>query len=231
MLTKLYHDREFHKLEDKFEVNFENKETLVTAFVHPSLISTSNFNYERLEFLGDSVLHIVVSDFMYRNETKLTEGNMSRRRALIVSENSLAYIVRKNGMIDYLLLGKSLLCDIEDLSNSYVADIFESFVAAIYLDQGFSRAKRFVMENLIAYQDEILQQDFANDYKTNLQEVLQKNGSIKLNYVCKPTNDGFNCELFLEETLIGTGFGKSKKVAQQMAAKYALSVMVDDESK
>lgn len=228
MLKKLYYEHNFQLLEEKFGIEFDDKELLVKAFVHPSLISTPDYNYERLEFLGDSVLQIVVSDYMFRNEFG-SEGSMSRRRALMVSEKSLAYIVRKNGMSQYLLLGKSLLCDTKKLSDSYVADIFESFVAAIYLDQGYTCAKDFVHKNLIGYQEEIFAQDFANDYKTTLQEVLQQNGSINLDYRCTPLDVGFGCELYLEDTLIGEGVGNSKKKAQQMAAKYALSVMVENE--
>ncbi len=231
MYQKIYEIKNFEVLEKTFGIEFEDKDLLVKAFIHPSLYSELNTNYERLEFLGDSILQVVVSDYMYRNNSNLSEGEMSRIRALLVSENSLAYLVRKNTMIEYLQLGKSVIEDAKELSNSYVADIFESFIAAIYLDQGFEVARNFIYVNLIEQHKDIMSQDFAHDYKTKLQEILQKNGAIKLNYECEYINNGgFKCVLYLEGSVIGTGTGKSKKSAQQMAAKFALSIMVDNES-
>lgn len=230
MYNELYITKRFNQLEKHFGVEFEDKELLVRAFIHPSYHTSGIGHYERLEFLGDSVVQIVISDFIYRSYPDMSEGDMSRLRATVVTENAFAYLVRKNTMIDYILLGKSITNDLSELSNSYVADVFESFVAAIYLDQGFRAAEKFIYDYHIKYIDEILLQDFATDFKTNLQELLQVNGPINLEYRCTPVNGGFNCELFFDEILIGQGTGKSKKVAEHQAAKYALSVMVNNES-
>ncbi len=230
MYNELYINNNFANLEKHFGIEFEDKKLLVQAFIHPSCNYPETTHYERLEFLGDSILQLIVSDYMYKKYEDLSEGEMSRKRALLVSENAFAYLVRKNTMVDYLLLGKSVKNDVLELSNSYVADIFESFVAAIYLDQGLSVAKRFIYDNHISKIDEILAQDFSHDFKTKLQEVLQQNGPITLKYESKAHTDGFLAELYFDGLIIGSGIGRNKKIAEQQAAKHALSKMVDNES-
>ncbi len=231
MFDYLYESHNFADLEAHFGITFEDKDLLVQAFVHPSYTNYRKLNhYERLEFLGDSIVSIVVSDYIFRNFPEMSEGEMTRRRALLVSENAFAYLVRRNTMINYLILGKSVTNDTDKLSNSYVADVFESLVAAIYLDQGFEAAEKFIYRNHLSYMDEILEQDFSNDFKSRIQEILQVNGPITLNYESEPHKDGFKSTLYFDGVLIGSGIGRTKKSAEQQAAKQAISIMVENDS-
>ena len=111
-----YEELEFNKVEEKIGVIFDDKKLLVKAFVHPSVCSEPNMNYQRLEFLGDAILQLVVSDYMYRFQTEKTEGDMSKERALLVSKNSLALIIKEEELHHFLMLGKSILTDTKNAS-------------------------------------------------------------------------------------------------------------------
>lgn len=224
---ELYNQKHFKLIEEKYDICFDDKQLLVKAFIHPSLAPDINNNYQRLEFLGDSILQLVVSDYMYRHMNAKTEGQMSKERAILVSENSLALIIKAEGLHEFLQLGKSILKENTELSDSYIADIYESFVAAMYLDMGYEVAAEFIIDTLIKRIDILLSQDTARDYKTTLQEELQKNGPIKITYLTVKVEDGFKASVYLEDLFIGQGTGKSKKIAEQQAAKNALEVRVD----
>jgi ribonuclease-3 len=223
----LYNQKNFKLIEDKYNICFDDKQLLVKAFIHPSLAPDINNNYQRLEFLGDSILQLVVSDYMYRYMNTKTEGQMSKERAILVSETSLALIIKAEGLHEFLQLGKSILKENTELSDSYIADIYESFVAAIYLDMGYEIAAKFILDTLVNRIEELLSQDTAKDYKTTLQEELQKNGPIKISYQTIKIEEGFKASVYLEDLFIGQGNGKSKKIAEQQAAKNALEVRVD----
>ena len=224
---QIYIDKNFNEIEQKYNIEFEDKIVFVKSFIHPSFLPDINQNYQRLEFLGDAILQMVVSDYMYRHLNGKTEGEMSKERAILVSENSLALIIKEEGLHKYLQLGKSILKENSELSDSYIADIYESFIAAIYIDQGYDVAEKFVMKTLITRIQMLLSQDSAIDYKTTLQEELQKNGPIKISYDTVKCADGFEANIYLEDLFIGCGTGKSKKIAEQKAAKNALEVRVD----
>ncbi len=223
---KYYNERNFNEIEKKYGIEFKDKDLLVKAFVHPSLFAENNSNYQRLEFLGDSVLQMVVSDYMYRTKPDQREGQMSKERAILVSEFSLSFLIKREGLDKYLLLGKSILKDNAELSNSYVSDVYESFVAAIYLEKGYAAAEKFIFKTLIANIPELLAQDVAKDYKTTLQEELQVNGTINIKYETKRVDEIFQSHVYLENVEIGTGTGKTKKAAEQQAAKSALQARV-----
>ncbi len=220
--AKHYSERNFKAIEEKYDLHFNDKDLLVCAFVHPSLYAENNENYQRLEFLGDSVLQMVISDYMYKTRPNQREGQMSKERAILVSEFSLAYLIKQEGLEKFLLLGKSILKDSGELSDSYVSDIYESFVAAIYLDHGYRAAEKFIFDTLVANIDKLMDQDVAKDYKTKLQEELQVNGTINIRYETKRVENVFEAHVFLENVEIGSGKGKTKKAAEQQAAKSAL---------
>ncbi len=224
---KYYFEKNFNEIEKKYNITFEDKDLLVKAFVHPSLFAEKNDNYQRLEFLGDSILQMVISDYMYRTRPNQKEGQMSKERAILVSEFSLAFLIKKEGLEKYLLLGKSILRDNVELSNSYVSDVYESFVAALYLDRGYAVAEEFIKNTLIKNYDLLMDQDVAKDYKTALQEELQVNGSINIKYNTYRNNKEFRSDVYLEDAKIGTGYGKTKKAAEQQAAKTALNSKVN----
>lgn len=219
-------------LEEKLGYKFKNPQLLENALTHSSYANevrngvTSN---ERLEFLGDSVLSIIVSDHIYKKFPKLPEGELTRMRASLVCEKSLCGFSRELEVGRFLKLGKG-----EDKGggrerDSILADAFEAILAAIYLDGGMEPARkhalRFVLRELDHTEDEVFK-----DYKTALQEIIQRNPEEAVSYILTGEsgpdhNKRFTVEVHLNSNVIGTGEGKNKKQAEQMAAKQALELM------
>lgn len=221
-MEDIYTKHKFNEIEEKYNLDFDDKELLIKAFTHGSFNNDLIGNYQRMEFLGDAVLQMVVSDYMYRFYSNMSEGEMSKERGALVSEFSLAYVVRREELDQYILFGNSLKKNEVQNTNSYVSDVYESFVAAIYLDFGYQKAERFVRNTLLDIKDDILENEYLKDYKTELQEELQVNGAIEIKY--DSINDGgiFKSVVKLEGIVIGEGTGKTKKQAEQRAAKSAL---------
>ncbi len=187
---------------------------------------TSN---ERLEFLGDSVLSIVVSEYIYKKFNNLPEGELTKLRASLVCEKSLCSFSRELELGKYLRLGKGEEKGGGRERDSILADAFEAVLAAIYLDGGFEKAKnhvmRFVTEELKHTELEVFK-----DYKTALQEIIQRNPEEVVTYILTgesgPDHDKiFEVEVRLNSNTIGRGTGKNKKQAEQSAAKEALHLM------
>lgn len=220
-MENMYVEYDFLKIENKYNLIFKNKDILVQAFTHGSFNKYNVSNYQRLEFLGDAVLQMIISDYMFNNNQDDSEGDMSKKRGALVSEYALAYVMKKENLSDYILYGSSLIKSSQK-SNSYIADVYESFLAAIYLDKGYKAVKEFVTKTLIDKQDEILKLDELIDYKTQLQELLQVNGTIQLTYNTYKYEDDFKSEIICEDIILGTGTGTSKKNAEQKAAKSAI---------
>lgn len=220
--------REFEKI---LSVHYDHLEVLNTALTHSSYANQQNLNYnqhnERLEFLGDSVLSMAISDYLYKKYKTKHEGKLTRMRAGVVCEGSLAEIARKLNLNKYLRIGKG-----EELSggrekDSMLADACEAVIASIYLDIGFEAAKEFVLRYLIPKLDVIVEDHNYNDFKSKLQEYVQKNMMAAIKYNVKeesgPAHDrSFEIEVFLDNKFYGMGIGKSKKEAEQRAAKEAL---------
>ncbi len=226
-IKSLYATNDFNKIERKYGIRFEDKALLVKAFIHSSCGTEISENYQRLEFLGDSILQLIMSDYMYRFLPNDREGEMSKKRAQLVSENSLAYLVRKEGLDKFIIFGKSMDNEENFDSDSYVADVYESFIAAIYLDRGYQEAENFVKRTLIAEWDTILSNEENQDYKTKFQEIVQVNGTVKIIYKTTKINEGFLAEVALEGIVVGQGTGKTKKRAEQSAARDAIEKRAD----
>ncbi len=222
-------------LEEKLNYSFKNEKLLINALTHSSYANeardgiTSN---ERLEFLGDSVLSIVVSEFIYKKFKNLPEGELTKLRASLVCEKSLCQFSRELELGKYLRLGKGEEKSGGRERDSILADAFESVLAAIYLDGGFEKAKkhvmRFITNELKHTEDEVFK-----DYKTALQEIIQRNPEESVAYILTgetgPDHDKiFEIEVRLNSNTIGKGRGKSKKQAEQLAAKEALHLMGAD---
>ena len=206
---------------------FNNNTLLFTALTHSSFANENKgevpFN-ERLEFLGDSVLQLISGEKMYRENPKMPEGDMSKHRAALVCEDALASYAKEIRLGDYLNLGRG-----EEQSGgrerpSILADAFEALIGAIYLDGGLAPAKKFVLK--------FLDKAHLNlkDYKTLLQEIIQQNPGEKVVYVLAGEsgpdhNKSFEVEVHLNSNVIGRGKGRSKKRAEQAAAKEALALM------
>ncbi len=220
------------ELEHKLNYKFKNIELLRNALTHSSYANEEHCRFgsnERLEFLGDSVLSIIVSEYIYKNFKQLPEGELTKLRASLVCEKALCGFSRELQMGKYLYLGKGEAHNHGEERPSILADAFEAVLAAIYLDGGFEPAKkhvlRFITEELRSRDD-----DTFKDYKTLLQEVIQKNPEERLVYILTdetgPDHDkSFTVEVHLNSNVIGSGVGKSKKQAEQEAAHQALLLM------
>lgn len=219
------------ELENRIHYTFKNKKLLHEALSHSSYANEGKRtrSNERLEFLGDSVLSIIVAKHLFTHYTHLPEGELTKLRASLVCEKSLHEFACDFGLGEFLLLGKG-----EELTGgrerpSIIADTFEALLAAIYLDGGMEQARKFVLQFIPEHLNP-KQAKGLNDYKTTLQEIIQQNKEEKIEYVpieeTGPDHDKtFVVEVHLNSNVIGTGRGKSKKQAEQFAAKEALELM------
>ena len=218
-------------LEEKIGYVFRKKEYLNEAMRHSSYANEGKKkrSNERLEFLGDSVLSIIVAQHLFTHYTHLPEGELTKLRASLVCEKSLYEFALRFGLNQFLLLGKG-----EEMTGgrerpSIIADAFEALLAAIYLDGGMEEATKFVL-HFIPEHLSLKQAKGLSDYKTTLQEIIQQNREEKVEYVLisesGPDHDKtFEVEVHLNSNVIGRGCGKSKKQAEQLAAKEALELM------
>lgn len=216
-------------LQKKIDYNFKDKSLLLRALAHSSYVNekqgTGECN-ERLEFLGDSVLGFITAEYFYQN-FKYSEGELTKMRASTVCEKSLFSFAKKLQLGEYLLLGKGEVCTGGRERPSMLADAFEAVIAAIYLDGGIDEAKRFVLRFV---KEAAATVSVFHDYKTKLQEIIQKNPEESVEYVhvgeSGPDHDKrFEVEVHLNSNVIGKGIGKSKKIAEQEAAREALMLM------
>lgn len=217
--------------EKKLNYTFKNKELLETALTHSSYANEQRGGAvcnERLEFLGDSVLSIIVSDYLYNNFS-LPEGRLTKLRASLVCEKTLCRFSRSLQVGQFLKLGRGERATGGADRDSLLADAFEAILAAIYLDGGMEPAKKHVMRFVL---DELRHMEHENfkDYKTELQEVIQRNPEENLHYVLTGQsgpdhNKQFTVEVRLNSNVIGVGTGHSKKAAEQAAACKALELM------
>lgn len=220
------------ELESKIGYTFKNKELIKKAVTHSSFaneVSKRDGSNERLEFLGDAVLSIIISDYLYKNYNHLPEGELTKLRASLVCEKSLFGFSKQLQMGEFLMLGKGEVLTGGRERSSILADAFEAVLAAIYLDGGIEPATTFVMKFAL---NELLSDKKAafTDYKTMLQEIIQKNPDDKPIYILVgesgPDHDKkFMVEVSLNADIIGKGEGRSKKEAEQAAAAEALKLM------
>ncbi len=217
--------------EEKIGYEFKNKTYIQTALTHSSFANEhKEFNYnERLEFLGDSVLGLVVSDYLFRARNDLPEGKLTRLRANVVCEESLSSVARKIKLGDHLFLGKGEKTSGGSDRDSILADATEAVIAAIYLDGGFDQAKDFILSNLRDTIAKNIDGNIFRDYKTILQEIIQgNNGKISYKLVGEsgPDHDKeFEMQVKCGQDTIGIGKGKNKKEAEKEAARDALVKM------
>lgn len=172
------------KFEEIINYKFKNKAYILEALTHSSY-SNENKSYafnERLEFLGDSVLGIVVSDFLFKNETELPEGELTKLRANIVCEESLSDVAKHLNLGKHILLGRGEEATGGRDRVSILADAFEAVIAAIYLDGGIEPAKTFVLKNMEEIIEDSIKGRIFRDYKTHLQEVVQSQGESNIVY-------------------------------------------------
>ena len=220
----------FEAFQETIGYRFSNESLLETAFTHSSFKNERGLQSdcnERLEFLGDSVLGMISADYFYHNLSHLPEGEMTKRRAACVCEKSLFGFAQEIDLGKYILLGRGEERTGGRNRASILADAFEAVIAAIYLDGGLDAARTFVLPFL---KRAAKQTPTFSDYKTALQEIIQKNPDEHLSYVLVGESGpdhqkSFEVEVHLNSNVIGSGVGKSKKAAEQAAAKAALALM------
>lgn len=218
------------ELEKKINYEFKDKSLLTTALTHSSYANEKGgvlYN-ERLEFLGDSVLGIITAEYLFTNHKDFPEGELTKVRAALVCEKALYSFAKEIDLGEYLLLGKGEMRTGGKNRPSILADAFEALIAAIYLDGGMEQAKKFVLHFIIGAQEQAI--EINTDYKTKLQEIIQKNPEERIEYAVLgetgPDHDKrFIVAVKLNSNVIGKGEGRSKKKAEQLAAKEALRLM------
>lgn len=216
----------------KIGYEYKDQELLRNALTHSSYANEGKrgiSSNERLEFLGDSVLSIVVSDYLYKKYSDMSEGELTKLRAKLVCEKSLNKFATILGLQKHLLLGKGEENTGGRSRPSISADAFEAVIASIYLDGGMSKARKFIL-NFVKDELGNEKSQAFKDYKTQLQEIVQQSKEETIKYVLidesGPDHDKrFNVEVHLNTNVIGKGIGRSKKDAEQMAAKEAMELM------
>lgn len=220
------------ELQAKIGYKFNNVELLSEALTHSSFANEQHKKLkcnERLEFLGDAVLSIVVSDYIFSNCPQLPEGELTKLRASLVCEKSLFKFAKKIDLGKHLLLSHGERRNGGATRASILSDAFEAIIAAIYLDGGIEPARKHIL-NFVLPEIEQRNSNTFKDYKTSLQEIIQKNPGEKLEYILVSSsgpdhNKHFKVEVHLNSNVIGRGGGKSKKEAEQQAAREALELM------
>ena len=218
-------------LEEKLGYTFQNRALLENALTHSSCANESRGRLqsnERLEFLGDSILGMVVADHLYRNHPDLPEGVLTRTRAALVCEDSLVVVAEELGLGQYLRLGKGEEAGGGRNRPSIRADAVEAVLAAVYLDGGIGSARKIIQKYILSR--EVAGLTKPRDYKTALQELVQRESGQMLAYrLTGEEGPDHNKRFFVEVTLngkgVGQGSGRSKKEAEQMAAKAAVEML------
>jgi ribonuclease-3 len=225
--------KEFLILEKKLGLNFNNKNLLVEAFCHRSFLNENpNFGLnhnERLEFLGDAVLELAVTEYLYKKYPEKNEGELTSWRAALVNAKMLGDLARELGFNDFLLLSKGEKKETGKGRQYILANTFEALIGAIYLDQGYEACKEFIEKHLIKKIPEIIEKGLFKDPKTRFQEEAQERVKITPSY--KVLDEWgpehakhFLVGVFLGDELIAKGEGSSKQEAEQEAAKNALKI-------
>ena len=214
----------------KLHITYKNVAIYEQALTHPSYngdANTKHQDYEKLEFMGDAVLGYVTADLVYKNRPEMSEGNLTKLRSVLVSTKPLAEYARKIGLSDYIRIGHSITVNQVKESDKILENVLEALIGATYLDAGLKVAygliKKLLLKDILAYDA-----DNLTDYKSKLQEEIQAEHRDAVQYVTVnqsgPAHDRtFTVQVLYNEIVLGTGVGKSKKKAEEMAAKDALS--------
>lgn len=224
--------RDLNEFENIIKYKFNDIEILEKSLTHSSYSnedkSYNKVNNERLEFLGDAVLSITVSRFIFDKFPEYPEGDLTKLRSQVVCEDTLSLVASNLNIGKYLLLGKGEEASGGRERKSILADAVEAIIAAIYIDGGYRKAEAFVLENLTQYIQLAVKGKIVTDFKSYLQEYYQsKSQTCKIRYVVTkeegPDHEKmFHVNVLINKTIVGKGSGKSKKLAEQDAAKNAL---------
>ncbi|WP_212116815.1 ribonuclease III [Niallia circulans] len=232
-------EKKMKELQDKLGIHFTNEKLLKQAFTHSSYVNEHrrkpHEDNERLEFLGDAVLELTVSKFLFKKFPMMSEGELTKLRAAIVCEPSLVSFANELSFGIYVLLGKGEEMTGGRTRPALLADVFEAFIGALYLDQG--------LDSVVAFLDEVIFPKINNgafshvmDFKSQLQEYVQRDavGTIEYKILLEKGpahNREFISQVFLNDRELGTGMGRSKKEAEQQAAQKSLLMLKADSEK
>ncbi len=225
--------KNFEKLEKKLGLKFKNKDLLTQAFVHRSYLNENpSFhlnNNERLEFLGDAVLELVVTDHLYRDYPEKSEGDLTNWRAALVNAKMLTKVAEELGFNDFLLLSRGETKELGKARQYILANSFEALIGSIYLDSGYEPADKFIKKYLMVNLPNIIKNQLYKDSKSQLQEEAQEKEGITPTYkVVKEWGPDhskkFIVGVFLGENKVAEGEGSSKQEAEESAAKNALVI-------
>lgn len=225
----------FEPLQKDLNYFFKNEDLLITALTHSSYANENKLGVEdyneRLEFLGDTVLGLIVSQYLYKKYPHFPEGELTKIRAKVVCESSLAKAAEKLDLGKYLLLGKGEEATGGRSRESILADASEAITGAIYMDSDFETVNILLLEKFeLDIVHAVFKGNLFIDYKTELQEILQKTNKSRLQYLVYKEegpdhNKVFYMNVIVNEVIIGTGVGRNKKESEQAAAKDALQNM------
>lgn len=224
------------ELQKTINYRFKDPAILKTALNHSSYINESKtsaeVSNERLEFLGDAIFDAIISEFLYEHLEDFEEGELTKRRAAIVRESSLAECAMEINLGAYILLGRGEENTGGRTRKSILADAMEALIGAIHIDGGFDEAKRFVLSVFSEKIEAVISGGYFSDYKTALQERLQVNGDVAISYLIEkeegPDHDKtFYVRLIVGGGVMGKGSGRNKKAAEQDAARDALKALED----
>lgn len=216
--------KELKELQEKIEYRFQNQQILRQAMIHSSYANENHLQKyecnERLEFLGDAVLELVSSEFLFHEDKKMPEGELTKTRASMVCEQALAFCARQIGLGDYLLLGKGEDATGGRKRDSITSDALEALIGAIYIDGGFANAKEFIHRVVL---NDLENKKLFYDSKTILQEIVQANFQDPIEYQLLgeegPDHDkSFQVVVYIGDKEFGRGKGRAKKAAEQEAA-------------
>lgn len=216
------------EFQEEIGYKFKNINLLQTALTHTSYANENKKeSNEKLEFLGDAILEFIVSNYLFKNYHQLKEGKMTKVRATVVCEKSLYQVALKYNFGEMLYLGKSEKKSGGNQKAAILADSVEAVIAAIYEDGGMNQAEKFILNNLRIAIEQESKNAGEKDYKTVLQEELQKNGNVDIQYIIidekGPDHDkSFIAEVRFNNKCLARGVGKTKKEAEMQAAKQAL---------
>ena len=223
--------KDFNTFQSELGLQFNDPALLRQAFTHRSYLNEHRGEVaghnERLEFLGDAVLELIATHFLYEKYPEKAEGDLTAYRAALVNAVTCAEVANKIGMNDFLLLSRGEAKDTGRARNILLANAFEALVGAIYIDQGYDEAKKFIDKNLFPKIDEIVKQRLWQDAKSALQEKVQEVDGVTPSYAVLretgPDHDKhFIVGVYVKDTLVAEGDGKSKQEAEQSAAREAL---------
>lgn len=229
--TDSKHTKKVKEFQENLNIRFDDESLLYNALAHSSYVNEHKDpdlqNNEKLEFLGDSVLALIVIEYLYKNYSELAEGELSKIKAIVVSEYSLASIGRKIQLGDYIMLGKGERQYGGAERDATIADCLEAVFGAYYLDSGLDKSRDFILPFILEELEKVDKNEHKRDYKSELQLIIQQKYKScpvyeTINEVGPDHNKVFHVNVLIEGVVEGFGKGNNKKTAQQEAAKSAL---------